>query len=45
MGKSPAACATRAGSDFDPNFENFNLLYAQLPQRNHATGHLVLFGD
>jgi len=23
--QSPAACATRAGGDFDPNFENYDL--------------------
>ena len=29
--QSPAACATRAGGDSDPNFENFDLLHAQSP--------------
>jgi len=29
--KSPAACATRAGSDSNPNFENCDLFHAQSP--------------
>jgi len=29
--QSPAACATRAGSDSDPNFENYDLFHAQSP--------------
>ena len=29
--QSPAACATRAGGDSDPNFENYDLFHAQSP--------------
>ena len=29
--QSPAACATRAGGDSDPNSENYGLLRAQPP--------------
>ena len=29
--QSPAACATRAGGDPDPHFENCNLFHAQSP--------------
>ena len=27
--QSPTACATRAGGDSDPNFENYDLFHAQ----------------
>ena len=29
--QSPAACATRAGGDSDPDFENYDLFHAQSP--------------
>ena len=29
--QSPATCATRAGGDSDPNFENCDLFHAQSP--------------
>jgi len=29
--QSPAACATRAGGDSDPNFENYDLFHDQSP--------------
>jgi len=29
--QSPAACATRVGGDFGPNFESWSLLHAQSP--------------
>ena len=29
--QSPVACATRAGGDSGPNFENFDLFHAQSP--------------
>jgi len=29
--QSPAACATRAGGDSGPNFENYDLTHAQFP--------------
>jgi len=29
--QSPAACATRAGGDSGPNFENYNLFHARSP--------------
>ena len=29
--QSPAACATRAGGDSDPNFENYDLFHPQSP--------------
>jgi len=29
--QSPAACATRACGDSDPNFENYDLFHAQSP--------------
>jgi len=29
--QSPAACATRAGGDSDPNLENYVLFHAQSP--------------
>ena len=29
--QSPAACATRAGGDSDPNFENYDIFHAQFP--------------
>jgi len=29
--QSPAACATRAGGDSGPNFENHGLFHAQYP--------------
>ena len=34
--QSPAACATRAGGDSDPNFENCDLFHAQFPGKRHG---------
>ena len=34
--QSPAACATRAGGDSDPNFENCDLFHAQSPDTGHG---------
>ena len=34
--QSPAACATRAGGDSDPNFENYDLFHAQSPDTGHG---------
>ena len=34
--QSPAACATRAGGDSDPNFENFDLFHAQSPDTGRS---------
>ena len=35
--QSPAACATRAVGDSDPNFENYDLFHAQSPDTGHRT--------
>ena len=34
--QSPAACATRAGGDSGPNFENCDLFHAQSPDTGHG---------
>jgi len=34
--QSPAACATRAGGDSDPNFENCDLFHAKSPDTGHG---------
>ena len=33
---SPAACATRAGGDSGPNFENYDIFHAQSPDTGHG---------
>ena len=35
--QSPAACATRAGGDPGPNFENYDLFHAHSPDTGHGT--------
>jgi len=35
--QSPAACATRAGGDSDPNFENCDLFHAQSPDTGQGS--------
>jgi len=35
--QSPAACATRAGGDSNPNFENYDLFHAQSPDTGHGS--------
>jgi len=34
--QSPAACATRAGGDSGPNFENCDLFHAKSPDTGHS---------
>ena len=34
--QSPVACATRAGGDSGPNFENFDLFHAQFTDTGHG---------
>ena len=34
--QSLAACATRAGGDSDPNFENYDLFHAQSPETGRS---------
>ena len=34
--QSPAACAARAGGDFDPNFENYDFFHADSGYSIHA---------
>jgi len=40
--QSPTACATRAGGDYDSNFENFDLFHAHSPG-GHRTRRSRLF--
>ena len=35
--QSPATCATRAGGDSGPNFENYDPFYAQSPDTGHGS--------
>jgi len=37
VGLQLPACATHAGGDSDPNFENYDLFHAQSPDTGHNT--------